>query len=398
MYGNVTTWVEQEPGPIWEQEPIQMADGMWRCLRDVVVGDCVINGAGEATEVVAVHCQGKLAVLRLTTRSGRLVVAAMNHPFLTPYGWINAGDLVVGDRLALRVNAQIECARTVPTIEECRLAGYFIGDGCMTEIPSRAVKGIKGRTGLLINAHITGSDDVEKEDIVKCVESLGGKVTGVHLKSNSTVAWHLNCNRAIKEWVTRRGMAGWRTESKRVPDWVASASLDRVANFLGALLTTDGGVSAGNGNWDISFYNTNLRLLQEVQSLLLRFGINSRMRRRFYSDASFQASRREMYNLEIRNGMDDAAARFAETIPVFHTEKRKRLLMFKRKRGFDQQYIGDEIVAIERAVDLAECRCLTVSEGDSFLVRDIVVHNSGGKESAQGTVANLAGFVCIRGS
>ena len=41
------------------------------------------------------------------------------------------------------------------------------------------------------------------------------------------------------------------------------------------------------------------------------------------------------------------------------------------------------------------CRCLSVEEGESFVVNDIVVHNSGGKESALNTVRNLAGFHAV---
>ena len=387
----VETWIEQEPGPIWEEESIQMSDGTWRLLKNVIAGDSVINHTGTPTQVMAIHRQGKLQALKLKTRSGRSIVAAKNHPFLTPYGWRNVEQLVVGDNLALRAHSQIEHALPAPTLEECRLAGYFIGDGCMTDIKSRAVKGIN-RKGVLINAHITGSDDEEKLDIIKCVSTLGGQVTEVKLKKNSSVAWHCNCDHVIKQWIARRGMAGWRTESKHVPDWIASAPLEQVANFIGALLATDGGVYTANGSWDIAFFNTNSRLLQGVQSLLLRFGINSRLRQRIYEE-SFQSSRRIAYTLEIRNAMEDSAARFAECIPVFHSVKRKRLWEFKRKRVFDHQFICDEIISIEQAGHV-ECRCLTVSEGNSFLVHDTVVHNSGGKESAENTVVNMAGFIC----
>jgi hypothetical protein len=81
--------------------------------------------------------------------------------------------------------------------------------------------------------------------------------------------------------------------------------------------------------------------------------------------------------------------RFAKYIPVFGV-KGVRLKVFDLL-NFDQPYISDPITSIENRGDLP-CRCLGVTEGESFLVNDIVVHNSGGKESADATIRNLAGF------
>jgi phage terminase large subunit-like protein len=100
--------IEQEPGPIWEEETVQMADGSVKLLRDVVVGDYVINQYGKATVVEAVHEQGLLPCLEVKTDSGRILHLAPNHPVLTTKGFINAGDLVVGDFVGLRSNFQIK--------------------------------------------------------------------------------------------------------------------------------------------------------------------------------------------------------------------------------------------------------------------------------------------------
>ena len=65
-------------------------------------------------------------------------------------------------------------------------------------------------------------------------------------------------------------------------------------------------------------------------------------------------------------------------------------MLFDGKK-FEKQ--PEKIVAIQEASISMPCRCLTVEDGESFLCNDIVVHNSGGKESAMNTVRNLAGFV-----
>jgi hypothetical protein len=87
---------------------------------------------------------------------------------------------------------------------------------------------------------------------------------------------------------------------------------------------------------------------------------------------------------------DDSIGRFAQMIPVFG-KKTLLLNQVSTRRSFDQPFIADQIVSIEAAGELP-CRCLSIEGEESFLVRDIVVHNSGGKESAEATIRHLAGY------
>jgi hypothetical protein len=123
--------LEQEGGPIWDEELVQMTSGARKKLKNIKVGDRVINRHGKPTDVTAVHVQGMLDCVRIETESGRVVHGALSHPFLTPHGWVKAGKLKVGDVLGLRTAIKTE-PNSSPSVEECRLAGYFVGDGCCT--------------------------------------------------------------------------------------------------------------------------------------------------------------------------------------------------------------------------------------------------------------------------
>lgn len=92
----VAIGIEQEPGPIWENESVLMGSGLQKPLRDVVVGDVVVNQHGRSTRVTAVHIQGNLQCRHVISYSGDTVYAALNHPFITPDGRVNAGDLKRG--------------------------------------------------------------------------------------------------------------------------------------------------------------------------------------------------------------------------------------------------------------------------------------------------------------
>jgi len=365
--------IEQEPGPIWEDEKVQMANGILKKLKDVKKGDFVINWKGKSTKVLEIYQQGTLPILKITTDSGREIHTAYNHPFLTPNGWVNADHLQIDDNLALKTDIQIKIT-SFPSIEECRLAGYFVGDGCCTWTKNKEIT---------CNSNIVCSDVLEGKDIIYCAEKLGFKV---HVGGSK--GWTYYISGGIKDWLKNRGLAGKNTFQKRIPEWVLKADNVCVANFLGAYLACDGSVMNTKHHPCVEYYSTNLDLLKDTQSTLLRFGIYTMLRKRNYKD-EFQKTRHFCYRITTRRS-DGSMGRFAKYIPVYGI-KGEKLKIFNHL-NFDQPYISDPIVSIEK-MDKMLCRCIAVKDGESFLVNDVVVHNSGGKESAEATMRNLAGFV-----
>lgn len=367
--------VEQEPGPIWEEESVQMGDGSRKKLKDVSIGDMVIGKNGRTGKVTAVHEQGELECLRLETDSGRTVYTAYEHPFWTPQGWVNAGDLAVGDTLALRSFYSTTPA-SVRTEEEARLAGYFVGDGCCTFVRRKGVE----TNG--VNSMVTCSDPLQGRDIIRCAESVGARW---HIGGNE--GWTYYLSGGVKKWLWDVGLAGKRTENKEVPEWVMSGTDEIVAGFIGAFFACDGCVSVSKGVTSIEFYNTSRKLLEQIQSLLLRLGIFARLRVRNYTSV-MQSTRKAMYRLLLRKG-DDSQGRFASMVPVYGAKADK--LNHLRMGDFPRTMFPDRVVRIEQAGRMP-CRCLTVDGESSFLVNDIIVSNSGGKHSAEYTARALAGY------
>lgn len=111
--------IEQEPGPIWEEEEVLMASGLTKPLKSVVVGDYVINCDGRPTKVLAVHKQGLLECRRIRTYDDRSVCGALNHPFLTDKGYVNVADLERGSILrCIPMNAHILADDEISDIHE----------------------------------------------------------------------------------------------------------------------------------------------------------------------------------------------------------------------------------------------------------------------------------------
>lgn len=94
--------------PLDVNTKILMADGSYKRLGDIEVGDRVINRKGKPDNVIEVHEQGVLPTLILRTFSGREIKTAFDHTFLTTGGWKEAQKLEVDDTLVLVQDAKLD--------------------------------------------------------------------------------------------------------------------------------------------------------------------------------------------------------------------------------------------------------------------------------------------------
>ena len=84
---------------LWEEEEVLMASGMRKAIKDVAVGERVmsfdpVTGVMEKATVLHQYVrETDKQIYRLTTLSGRTIVATDNHPFITAEGWTTVGDL-----------------------------------------------------------------------------------------------------------------------------------------------------------------------------------------------------------------------------------------------------------------------------------------------------------------
>ncbi len=372
--GSYEVQVPQDPGsagkPIWEEELILRGDGQQVPLKEIIVGDTVIGKDGVPGMVDAVFQQGDLPTVCIKTGSGREVVAALDHPFLTPDDWVAAGALRPGSVVALRSTPRI-AAIADRSAEEFRLAGYFIGDGSVTSIrrPERKVQSSK--------SSFCCHDHVELLDFRHCVQSVGGRTSNGYRRGEINAA-------GLQSWLRDTGLAGHNAYTKRVPAWVFGAPSPLVAEFLGAYFACDGFVS--KDAHEVIFYSVSKALLEDVQHLLLRLGINSTLKTK---NGKYLEKRHRSWLLRMRQ-QDDAYGRFLKRIPVHHSFKAARLASLANAsiyRRFDEDYLPDQVMSVTPA-GVRPCRCLTVRGQASFLVRDIVVHNT----VARDMVSMLDGF------
>jgi hypothetical protein len=143
------------------------------------------------------------------------------------------------------------------------------------------------------------------------------------------------------------------------------------AHFLGAYFACDGHLDLKKRTAE--FYSVSRALLEDVQHLLLRFGVASRLA---LKNGYYNQHRHTSWRLTLLNS-DDASWRFVSRIPIYHSRKASLLSEIGQLRTrFDEPFLPDRVMKVAPAGRLP-CRCLTIEQDASFTVTDFVVHNSG---------------------
>ncbi|MEO3759704.1 replicative DNA helicase [Mycobacterium sp. B14F4] len=202
-----------------------------------------------ARPMTNVFYSGHKEVFKLRLASGREVEATANHPFMTFDGWTPLGELKVGDRLAVPrwVPEPVQTQRMDDS--EVILLAHMIGDGsCVQRQPIR--------------------DDYA-----------AARVTTLRLPAPYRLA--RGKRNPIAAWLDKLGLFGKRSHEKFVPQKVFALPNDQIALLLRHLWATDGSVrwDAKQQDGRIYYASTSRRLVDDVQQLLLRLGVQSRIAR-----------------------------------------------------------------------------------------------------------------------
>ena len=339
--------------PVAEGTLVLMADGSRKRIGDIVVGDAVITDRKRRRRVTAVYDQGELDCLELRTHTGRSVIAAPDHPFLTPGGWVKAGDLAIGDVLANVPSPQTEPEDPFRLFEEFRLAGYVVGDGNVTST----------------RMSITNGDPDVLDDIRSCLDVMGfGHRTLPNSANSETVVF-----RGSLPWLRAVDLYHKNSFQKRVPEFVFRGTDAQISEFLAGYFLSDGTVSRrSRDRYDVvvELYSVSRPLLEDAQHLLLRLGIQSRLK---LKNGRYKGNRHQSWRLTVTS--QDDVARFAEAVPLLGRRAEVLRSWRPKRTRFDEDLLADPIVAIDPA-GFVPCRCITVEEDSTYTVADLVCHNT----------------------
>ena len=230
----------------------------------------------ERTVVSNAFATGIKPVFKLTTKLGRTIRATANHKFRTFIGWKRLDELQIGERLAMPRQVPSPATQTM-TNPELALLGHLIGDGCT--LPRHAIQ-----------------YTTREEDLAEIVANLALEIFGAEVKPRikqertwyqvylaSTRHHTHNTRSAVTEWLMSLGVWGLRSYEKRVPQKVFQQPQAAIETFLRHLWATDGCIwvdeKKKKHHPSIYYATSSVALAHDVQTLLLRGGINASLRR-----------------------------------------------------------------------------------------------------------------------
>lgn len=246
--------------------PILDYRGNWIQAQDIKIGNilaCMDTGGVKTTTGIVTWVSSifKKSCLKIKTLHGKEIEVALTHPIRTWNGWTEAQNLKIGDKIAAVRKACEFGILQIPK-ERIRLTGYLLGDGLIG-------------TRCLRFAQVPG---VVLDEFLNDIKNLNGTVRIEHMPNNKALNIHIH-DGIVWKWMREDGLWGSRSFNKHLPNWVFNLNAEDTAMFINRIWSTDGhcGNHKKNG-YTISYCSISLKLIQQLQTLLFKFGVPSSIR------------------------------------------------------------------------------------------------------------------------
>jgi uncharacterized protein len=400
-------------------------------------------------------------LLRLRLRSGKEIKLTPEHPLFTIKGWIPAQELRIGSRIATPRQA---CFGNEEMPEhKIKLLAYLLAEGHLSNgfvlfsnFDEKIVKEfneaiISFDDNLEVKQHskpgcFRVSQKIKRYTIKKSKRDALGRFTDNNIVYEKS---------SINKWLRELRLYNRLSVEKFIPQEIMKLKKEQLVVFLNRLFSCDGSIykhKTQNGDaWQISYSSSSEKLIRQAQSILIRFGIISRLR---YKKVRCNEKLFDTFELVINA---ENVVKFIEEIGFFgkkqdrEFEAKQHILSIKRNtnvdtipkeiwetfkprnwaeigRAFNYKYakamresidyspsrqkllkiaeieqnnplqllaksdiFWDEIVSIEILEGKFKVYDISVPENHNFVANDIIVHNSYTLGTIAEELATLAG-------
>ncbi|MFA6422914.1 MAG: replicative DNA helicase [Patescibacteria group bacterium] len=223
------------------------------------------------TKSSRIFSTGRKQIYELVMASGKRIKATANHKFLKFYEWVRLDRLSVGDFLATPREIRFSDSTQDISDNKIILLAHLIGDGCyLSHQP----------------LHYTNADpqclkivDEVSYDEFKTKNRLVKQQNWFHLYLSAPIKLARGRKNPIIKWLDEDlNIFNQRSGEKRIPKIVFSLDNKKVSLFISHLFATDGGLTKSSGIWRLHYASKSRRLIEDLQHLLLRFEILSRIK------------------------------------------------------------------------------------------------------------------------
>jgi len=211
--------------------------------------------------------QGEKECLEVVTKDGHSLNLTDDHLVLTLDGWKQVKDLTNQDCLAIPRKAPESVAVSTDnklTDEEIKIIAYITGDGNFTT-PN----------------YNLGFANIDSDIIDDLNNSLGELdcelIQGSYKDYRISKKKYLplgSCRSPVKEMLRREGVFGKKSPQKDIPESIFKLSKKQLSIFISRLWSCDGHIDSSAKA--VIYSSSSLKLIKQLQFLLLRFGIVSR--------------------------------------------------------------------------------------------------------------------------
>ena len=339
----------------------------------------IIGDDGEYHPVKWAGQTGEKELFEVKTVAGYEVKATADHKILTENGWKEVGELSRLDRLVLQKAGMFGKAHI--DTEMALALGWLIGDGHM----SKDVQDIIFYFG-----------KGEKEELLPKFKCYFDKINGKQVKpGESKTETRLKYSSAIARKFHELGVRPWKAHEKEVPSAVFSMDMESVRHFISALFSADGSVQGSKEKGiSIRLSSNSIKLLKQVQVLLLQFGILSRLyeeRRKNHAKTLPDSNRKpKTYQCRAQHELiisRQSMFRFIEGIGFCISSKNDKFDNLKPTEIYSDN-IDTSVSSVER-VGIAPVYDITEPITHSFSANGLIVHNCGEVPLEDGGACNL---------
>ena len=359
--------------------------------------DVVVDGRlseESLKEASSVYATGEKEVYELTTEQGYSLRLTADHRVMTDEGWVEAAELDAGDTVHIQ-NRKGSFGQH-GSAAEGRTLGWLVGDGHLKDGEERAVLNFYDEDSAVSEEFAADVNEVVREPTGSANYEVG--VSEISRSDDyrgaGAVEQRVRSTR-LYEYAERVGLA---EEKLQVPDAVMRGSEQMARGFLQALFTADGGVQGKTekGN-SVRLTSVRTELLEDVQQLLLNFGIASKL-----YEERHEAGKQEMpdgnggtatYERQADHDLviaKDNLIRFREEIGFLLDSKNEALA--ERLDNYDRGPYAEQFEATVESVEADGHETvydLTEPDTSSFIANGLVVHNCGEQPLEEYEACNL---------
>lgn len=237
-------------------------------------------------------------LLKIKLRTGKELKLTPEHPLLTVKGWMPVEKLDISSRIATPRIVESFGDESL-TEAETKILAYLTAEGHLSNnfilFSNQDEKIVNDFKSAIYNFDDTLQIKQHKEDCYRIVQNNKRIIESAERNeigqfTNRTL---FDSKSSLRKWLDKLNIYGKLAHERVLPDSIFKLPKNKTALFLNRLFSCDGTIWNENSYWKIGYSSSSKELANQVNHLLLKFGIVSFIRTK-------QTYKRPNYELLIR--------------------------------------------------------------------------------------------------